>query len=58
MITTFWLWVYRIARAYLHARRGPHMVCCACGLLIHRHDRFRVVDVVHWTAEIPNRSGR
>lgn len=46
-MTAFWLFVYKIARAHLHAKRGPHMVCCECGLLIHRHDRFRVVDVVH-----------
>lgn len=58
MITTFWLWVYRIARAYLHARRGPHMVCCACGLLIHRHDRFRVVDVVHLDCRDPKQVGQ
>ena len=58
MITTFWLWVYRIARAYLHAKRGPHMVCCACGLLIHRHDRFRVVDVVHLDCRDPKRVGQ
>ena len=58
IITTFWLFVYRIARAYLHAKRGPHMVCCACGLLIHRHDRFRVVDVVHFDCRDPKQVGQ
>ena len=42
-----WRYLYQLSRAKLRAKRGPHMVCCECGLLIHRHDRFRVLEVMH-----------
>ena len=46
-MNTLWLYLYRISRAKLRAKRGPHLICCECGLLIHRYDRFRVLEVVH-----------
>jgi hypothetical protein len=42
-----WRYLYQLSRAKLQAKRGPPMVCSTCGLLIHRHDRFRVLEVVH-----------
>ena len=57
-MTQLWLYIYRLSRAKLRAGRGPHMMCCECGLLIHRHDRFRVLEVMHINCRDPRVVGQ
>ena len=53
-----WRYLYQLSRAKLQAKRGPHMVCSKCGLLIHRYDRFRVLEVMHINCRDPKVVGQ
>ena len=53
-----WRYLYQLSRAKMQSKRGPHMVCSKCGLLIHRYDRFRVLEVMHINCRDPKVVGQ